>query len=285
MQTIHPCLWFNTQAEEAAHLYTSVFQNSKIGKIARYSAAGAQASGQKEGSVMIVEFELDGHKIIGLNGGPHFKFTPAFSLFVWRDSENEIDRLWEAISHGGDIRMGLDKYPWAARYGWTADRYGVEWQFMLSDKQEIAPAFLFVDKLFGKGEEAIRFYMSVFKNSKTEFMARDETTNTIVHGVFSLDGTSFALMEGKGEHHFTFSPAFSLVVTCQTQEEIDHYWTKLSHDPAAEQCGWLKDKYGVSWQIVPSILSDLMTDPKSRERVMKVLLQMKKLEIEKLKQA
>lgn len=286
MQKINPCLWFDTQAEDAAKFYTSLFKKSKIGKIARYGEAGAQVSGQKKDSVMTVEFEIEGYKILGLNGGPIFKFTPALSLFVWCETEAEIDELWQKLGTGGEVRMGLDKYPWAEKYGWTADRYGVEWQLMLSPQaQKITPAFLFVKELFGKGEEAMNFYMSLFKNSQVHSIARDEATKTIQHCIFSLEGQNFALMEGEGSHNFTFSSAFSLVINCETQDEIDTYWTKLSAGGSTEQCGWLKDKYGVSWQITPRIMDELMSDPLKSEKVMKAMLQMKKLDIKKLRQA
>jgi predicted 3-demethylubiquinone-9 3-methyltransferase (glyoxalase superfamily) len=217
---------------------------------------------------------------------PHFKFTQALSLFVWCDTEKEIDELWQKLSKGGEVRMGLDKYPWAPKYGWTADKYGVEWLLIQSShKQKIAPAFLFVQNLFGKGEEAVQFYMSQFKNSKIEFMARDEATKTISHCVFSLDGQDFVLMEGQGTHNFTFSPAFSLMVSCRTQDEIDEYWRTLSAGGSTDQCGWLTDKYGVSWQIVPALWEELMADPKKSEKAMKALIKMTKLDIKELKRA
>jgi predicted 3-demethylubiquinone-9 3-methyltransferase (glyoxalase superfamily) len=288
MQKINPCLWFDHQAEEAANFYTSLFKNSKIGRIARYSDSGAQVSGQKKGSVMTIEFELEGQNITGLNGGPYFKFTPALSFFVWYESEDEINHLWEQLSKGGETRMALSQYPWAQKYGWTADRFGVEWQLIHSKhKQKLAPALLFVQDLFGKGEEAIQFYMSLFKNSKIESMARDEASKSILHCIFSLGGQDFALMEGQGEHNFTFSSAFSLMINCDTQDEIDRYWTKLSEGGTTEQCGWLKDKYGVSWQIVPSILAEMMSDPDpaKTERVMKAALQMRKPDLKLIEQA
>ncbi len=286
MQKINPCLWFNDQAEEATKFYTSLFKNSEVGKIARYSDTGGKVSGQKKDTVMTVEFELEGQTILALNGGPTFKFTPALSLFVWRKTEKDIDELWEKLSAGGEVRMGLDKYPWAPKYGWTTDKYGVDWQLMLSDNEpKIAPAFLFVEKLFGKGEEAINFYMSLFNNSKIKFIARDESTKTILHCVFSLDGQDFVLMEGPGTHSFTFSHAFSLIVNCDTQEEIDDYWQNLSAGGSTEQCGWLKDKYGVSWQIVPSVLGELMNDPIKSDHVMKALVQMTKPDIAKIVEA
>jgi predicted 3-demethylubiquinone-9 3-methyltransferase (glyoxalase superfamily) len=286
MKKITSCLWFNNNAEEAVKLYTSIFFNSKIGKTLRYGESGAQASGQKKDAVMTIEFDIEDRTILALNGGPHFKFTPSLSYFVWCRTEAEISRLWKALSTDGQVRMKLDKYPWAEQYAWTADKFGVEWQLILSEqKRKIAPAFLFVDKLFGKGEEAIRFYSSVFKNSKIEFLAKDEKTKSISHGVFTLEDEPFVLMEGQGKYSYEFTNAFSLVVNCDSQQEIDHYWLKLSEGGSVEQCGWLKDKYGVSWQIVPRILGSLMQDPTKAEKVMKAILQMQKLDLKTLEKA
>lgn len=290
MQKINPCLWFDSQAEDAVKLYTSLFKNSQVGKIAYYGEAGAKVSGQKKGSIMTIEFELDGQTIIGLNGGPEFKFTPALSFFVWCDTENEIDTLWHGLSKDGTVRMELDKYSWSEKYGWTVDKYGVEWQLILSDKsdkQKLVPAFMFVDKLFGKGEEAINFYMSLFANANIKFMARDEANKSILHCVFSLSGQNFVLMEGPGTHNYTFSLAYSLVVNCETQAEIDHYWEKLSQGGSIMECGWLTDKYGVSWQVVPTLLRKLISDPDKikSENVMQAMLKMKKLDIKILEEA
>ncbi len=286
MNKINPCLWFDTQGEDATKFYTSLFDNSKIGTIARYGESGSKASGQKIGTVMTVEFEIEGQKILALNGGPIFKFTPALSFFVWRKNEKDLEDLWAQLSKGGNIRMGLDKYPWSKKYGWTSDKYGVEWQVMLSDdKDSFAPAFLFVDALFGRGEEAVKYYTSVFKNSKIETMNRDEANKTIMHCQFSLAGNKFVLMEGQGQHGYTFSEAFSLIVNCDTQEEIDYYWDTLCKGGSPSQCGWLKDKFGVSWQITPSIMSSLNADPKKSEKVMREVMKMTKLDIKKLRQA
>jgi len=286
MQKLTSCLWFDTQAEDAAKFYLSVFKNSKITRTACYGESAAQVSGQKKGSVMTVEFEIEHHKILGLNGGPAFKMTPALSFFIWCESDGEIDTLWKKLSDGGNVRMGLDKYPWSEKYGWTADKYGVEWQVMLSkEKQKIAPAFLFVDALFGKGEEAVSFYRSQFENSKIEFLNRDDATGTIKHCVFTLAGQPFVAMEGPGKHGFSFSLAFSLMVQCQTQAEIDRYWADLAEGGETSQCGWLKDKYGVSWQIVPAQMSEWMSSPVKAERVMHALIQMTKLDLAKLKAA
>jgi len=157
MQKISPFLWFDDKAEEAVKFYTSIFENSKIGKIARYDEAGEKASGRPRGSVMTVEFQLEGQQFVALNGGPQFKFTEAISF----------------------------------------------------------------------------------------------------------------------------------VVNCETQEEVDYYWEKLSAGGKEVQCGWLKDKYGLSWQIVPTVLGKLVSDKDAAksQRVMQAMLKMVKLDVKKLKQA
>lgn len=284
MKPITPCLWFDGQAEEAARFYATVFSNTRIGKIARYGNAGAEVSGQKAGSVMTIEFQIEDLPFLGLNGGPEFKFSPALSFFVSCSSEEEIHSLWKKLAD--QARMELGKYPWAELYGWTTDRFGVDWQLMLNPQpQKIVPAFLFVDGLFGKGEEAINFYTSVFPNSKIESLTRDETTKTVMHASLTLNGQMFMLMDGAGEHGFKFTHATSLIVYCTTQSEVDHYHEKLSRGGSIEPCGWVKDKYGVSWQEVPEVLSDLMANPEKSEAVMKAMLGMKKLDFAALARA
>lgn len=286
MKKLSTCLWFNDQAEEAAQFYASLFKRSKVGRTVRYGGSGAEVSGQKKGSVMTVELELEGHEIMALNGGPMFKFTPANSFFVWCETEAEIKRLWDQLAEGGTARMGLDRYPWAERYGWTADRFGVEWQIMLGkSEQKIVPALLFVDALFGKGEEAIKFYTSVFKPSKIDVMHKEPSTGTVMHCRFSLGDQQLVLMEGAGKHGFGFSTAFSLMVPVDTQEEVDDYWTKLTAGGEPEPCGWLKDKFGMSWQIVPRQMGDMMADPERAEDVMAAVLKMKKPDLKQIQEA
>ena len=287
-QRIKPCLWFNDEAEPAVAFYASIFEHSRIKGITRYGEAGARASGRQKGSVMIVEFELADREFMALNGGPHFKFTPALSFFMACETEQEIDSLWAKLSEGGTARMRLDKYPFAAKYGWCEDRYGVSWQMMLSSrKQKISPALLFVKEQAGKAEEAMKFYAALFDDSKIEGIARDEKTGVILHARFSLAGQDFVAMESPIDHPFTFTPAVSFVVKCEEQQELDKVWNTLSAYKEAEQCGWLKDKFGISWQIVPAMMSKMMLELDSRksERVMQAVLKMKKLDIQALMQA
>lgn len=291
MSKISTCLWFNGQAEEAAKFYTSLFKNSKMGTVARYDKATAAVSGQKEGSAMTANFEIEGLKVMGLNGGPDFKFTPAFSISVTCKDEKEIDDLWQKITKdGGPILFELKKYPWSEKYGWCTDRFGLSWQLMLGESpQKIMPALLFTGNLYGRGEEAIQFYTSQFKNSKIDSIFRDPKTNTVMYANFTLNNRSFVLMEGdKSEGAHSISLALSIVVNCQTQDEIDQYWKNLSANGGAEiECGWLTDKFGVAWQIVPEIMEEFMSSSsaKKSEAVMKAMLKMKKLDIQKLKQA
>ena len=296
MQKITPHLWFDHQAEEAARLYASLFEDSGVGQVTRYDEASAAVSGQPEGSVLTVSFRLAGQEFVALNGGPHFAFTPAISFMVNCSSEEEVDRLWEHLCEGGRTLMPLSAYPFSAKYGWLEDRYGVSWQLILASgevEQKIIPALLFVGEACGKAEAAIRFYTSVFPESKLRQLMRygaDQAPNekgTVMFADFELAGQLFAAMDSAGAHDFGFTEAISFVVNCETQEEVDDFWEKLSAVPEAEQCGWLKDEFGVSWQIVPTALPQLLSDPdpERAQRVTRAMLEMKKLDIVALERA
>ncbi|MBI5355573.1 MAG: VOC family protein [Candidatus Aenigmarchaeota archaeon] len=300
---ITPCLWFDDNAEEAAEFYTSIFKNSKVGNVARYDEEGARVSGRPKGSVMTIAFSIEGKEFVGLNGGPIFKFTPAISFFVNFDpskdpkAKENLNALWSKLSQGGTPMMPLDKYPFSERYGWIKDKFGLTWQLILTKPEgdmrpKIVPSLLFVGDMYGNAEKAMRFYLSVFKESKLGNLfhygqgQEPNKQGTVMFSDFMLNETWLAAMDGGGQHAFTFNEAISFMVYCDTQEEIDHYWKKLSAFPASEQCGWLKDKFGVSWQIVPRVLPELLGgDKKKSQSVMAALLKMKKLEINALKKA
>lgn len=163
---------------------------------------------------------------------------------------------------------------------------------MNTAKQKITPFLWFENQ----AEEAANFYVSVFKNSKIKKVVRYPEAAEAVSGKpkgsvmtveFELEGMDFVALNGGVVPGFNFSPAISFVINCETQEEIDHLWEKLSADPTAEQCGWLKDKFGVTWQIVPNVLGEMLEDPDPEkvERVTAAFLKMKKFDIEALKQA
>ena len=298
MQKITPNLWFNDQAEAAAHFYASTFPNSKIGTIARYDKAGAEVSGRPEGSALTVQFELAGQQFVGLNGGPYFQFNPSISFHYNCSTKNETDEIWEKLSAGGETLMPLGEYPFSERFGWCNDQYGVSWQVIFVDDgelaQKITPALMFVGNVSSQAENAMNFYTSLFENAKMEILARygkDEAPDqegTVKYASFTLAGQEFRAMDSAHAHNFAFNEAVSFIVDCQDQPEVDYFWEKFTGDGGEESmCGWLKDRYGVSWQIVPSVLAELMgsDDQEKAGRAMKALLEMKKIDISKLKEA
>jgi predicted 3-demethylubiquinone-9 3-methyltransferase (glyoxalase superfamily) len=291
-------LWFDSQAEEAARFYISIFPNSKMGDIVKYGKEGFEIHKRPEGSVMSVEFELSGEKFVAINGGPLFTFNPSLSYFVVCETEEEADKTWNTLAKDGKVMMPYQKYDWSEKYGWLSDRYGLSWQISfgkISDVgQKITPSFMFVGELYGRAEQAIQFYTSIFKDSKVEGVMKHpaggtEREGTIAHAQFTLAGQKFMIMEsGMKEHNFTFNEAISIIVNCETQEEIDYYWEKLTADSGqGVACGWLKDKFGVAWQVDSVELSRMLKD-RDKEKVARVthaFLRMKKFDIEKLREA
>src|SRR5262249_36972191 len=211
----------------------------------------------------------------------------------------QVDALWAKLSERGKVLMELGKYPWSERYGWLQDKYGLSWQLISTGgeatAETITPPLMFVGPVRRKAEEAIRFYASIFHDTKVGQIIRrgkgeePEKEGTLTYGSFTLEGQEFGAMDSAREHGFAFNEAISFLVRCDTQDEIDYYWGKLTQggDPRAQQCGWLKDKYGVSWQVSPGILGEMMQgkDSKRGARLTKAFLKMKKFDIAELKRA
>jgi predicted 3-demethylubiquinone-9 3-methyltransferase (glyoxalase superfamily) len=297
VQKIVPHFWFDKGAKEAAEFYCSFFPDSKVTSVTTLHDTPS-------GDVDTVSFELWGQKFMGIGAGPLFKFNPSISFFVNFDPSREenarekLDAMWQKLSEGGNALMPLDKYPFSEWYGWIEDKYGISWQLILTDpdgdpRPPIVPSLMFVGDVCGKAEEAINFYLSVFKNSKKGIIARypkgmePDQEGTLMFSDFILENQWFAAMDGAHEHKFSFNEAISLMVYCDTQEEIDGYWEKLSAVPEAEQCGWLKDRYGVSWQIVPTAMDEMMSQgtPEQMRRVTEAFLAMKKFDLAELQKA
>ena len=272
---IFPCLWFDGKTKEAAEFYCSIFENTII---------------TSENS-LVITFESVGQKFMLLNGGPYSTINPSVSFFVVCETEEEIDKTWKKLLEGGSVLMPLDKYDWSAKYGWVQDKFGVNWQLSFGKLQDVgqkfSPVLMFAGEQNGKAEQAVMFYTSVFHDSSIVGIMKytqdeDDKEGNVKHAQFKLGENVFMAMDSSMPHSFSFNEAISFVVNCDTQEEIDYYWEKLSAVPEAEQCGWLKDKFGVSWQIVPTVLEKLMSDPSRSERVTAAFMQMKKFDIEKL---
>ena len=289
-QKITPHLWFDKEAKEAAGFYTSIFNDSRVKNTTRLDNTPS-------GSVDIVTIELSGHEFTLISAGPLFKFTPAVSFLVACKTKDEVEGLWGRLSTGGMAFMELGEYPFSEKYGWVQDRYGLSWQVMFMGdreiKQNIIPTLMFVGKQCGKAEEAINFYASVFKRATVGDILRygkgeePDKEETVKYAAFTLQGQHFAAMDSAHKHNFAFNEAISFMVHCNNQEELDYYWERLSADPRAEQCGWLKDKYGLSWQIVPTVMDEMLKDKDKKKlaRLTEAFLKMKKFDIAKLQEA
>ena len=278
-ENISPCLWFNNQAKEAATLYCSVFANAKIASQ----------------SPIVTEINVSGHSFTLLDGGPMYQPNPSISFFYICETEEELTRIWDAFSKQGTVHMALDKYPWSEKYGWISDQFGISWQLSLgkiSDVgQKITPSLLFTGQQYGRADEALTLYTSIFKDYKIDGILRytdnelPDQEGKIKHAQFALNDQKFMIMESAAAHNFTFSEGVSLTIHCNTQEDIDYYWEKLTESGEESMCGWLKDKFGVSWQIIPTILSKLMSDPDKAGKAAQAFMAMKKLNIEQIVQA
>jgi len=295
---IVPCIWFSARAEESVKYYSEVFKNSGIVRVARFSEVGKEMHRQEPGSIMSVEFKLDGQTFLALNGCPDIKPNPATSLFAIFETEREIKAAYEALSKGGKVLMPLDRYEWAENYSWFQDQYGISWQLMQTKWENVgcrlSSLFFFTGDVRGRAEEAINFYLSIFENSSIDGVAHygpenKENEGLVMHAQFRVGDQVFMAMDsGEKESIYPFNESFTHIISCTRQEEVDHYWESLSADGGTKgHCGWLKDKFGIWWQVVPDILPKLLTDPdfaKARS-VNEAMMKMGKLDFDKLREA
>jgi len=296
-QKIVPHLWFDKEAKEAASFYCSVFPEARI-------TSSMTLHDTPSGDCDVVSFTLSGQPFAAISAGPFFKFNPSVSFILNFDPSKDkqarenLDALWAKLSQGGTALMPLQQYPFSECYGWVQDKYGLSWQLILSnasgeERPFITPSLMFVGAVCGKAEEASDFYLSVFGNAKRGIIARypdgmePDKEGTIMFTDFMLLGQWFAAMDSARMHDFAFNEAVSFMVHCDTQEEIDYYWDRLSAVPEAEQCGWLKDRYGFSWQIVPAVIDKMLQDQDRErlDRVTQAFLKMKKFDLAALQGA
>jgi predicted 3-demethylubiquinone-9 3-methyltransferase (glyoxalase superfamily) len=282
MQKITPFLWFDDQAEEAINFYVSIFKNAKM----------VNANRGPDGKIFTATFQLEGQEFSALNGGPMFKFSPAVSFFVSCETSAEVDELWQKLSEGGTVLMPLDSYPFSEKFGWLQDKYGLSWQLNVGrSAQKITPFLMYVGD-HGQAEEAMKLYTSLFEDSRIVNIERfgegeGGVVGAVKQGAFVLNGQQFMALDGGAGHAFTFTEANSFFVNCESQAEVDELWQKFTAEGEESMCGWLKDKFGVSWQIIPSALMEMLgdEDPEKAKRVMDAMLQMQKIDIQTLEEA
>ena len=259
---------------------------------------------------------------MAISAGPIFKINSSISFFLNFDPSKDeaalenLQKTWDSLSDGGKVLMPLQEYPFSKKYGWVEDRYGVSWQVILTDpngdeRPFIVPCLLFTGDVTNKAEEAEKFYQSVFsakggstsggkdgsasssEQVKQGTVARyTEDTGpakkgSLMYSDFMILNTWLAAMDSGVEMDMPFTEAVSLLIPCDTQEEIDYYFEKLSAVPESEQCGWVKDRFGVSWQVHASKLDDMFANGTREQidRVTQCFLQMKKLDIAEIEKA
>lgn len=291
-------LWYDREAREATKFYTSIFQDSAIDHVVRLPDT---PSGEAE----LVSFHIGDQPFMAISAGPLFRFNPAISIMVnfapSRDprAREHLDAAWAALTEGGKVLMPLDAYPFSPHYGWVEDRYGLSWQLILTNPEGeprpyVLPYLLFTGAVHGKAEEAGEFYRSVFPGSRPGRIVRHppgqqyEREGTVLFSDFRLgEQTWFVAMDSGYPHGFSFNESISFMVECRDQAEIDRYWEKLSAVPGAERCGWCKDRFGISWQIVPESLGQMMRDgsPEQIARLTQAMFPMKKLDLAELERA
>lgn len=296
-QKIVPHLWFDTQAGDAARFYTSLLPDSNV-------TMTTTLRGTPTGDAEIVAFDVWGYGFMAISAGPLFTFNPSISFMLNfdpsrdREAARRLDDVWAKLADGGVPLMPLDRYPFSERYGWIQDRFGLSWQLILTNPEgeprpNVIPSLLFAGDAAGQAEAASDFYLSVFDDTRRGALARygadqaPEREGTVMFTDFMLEDQWFAAMDSARQHDFQFNEAVSLLVRCETQAEIDRYWQALSAVPAAEQCGWLKDRFGVSWQVAPTAMGRMLSDGTREqiERVTRAFLPMKKFDLAALQRA
>ncbi|MBK8503595.1 MAG: VOC family protein [Saprospiraceae bacterium] len=272
---IYPCLWFDQEASQAAEFYCQAFNAATI----------------LHRNKMVTKFEIEGQPFMALNGGPRFTKNPSISFFVMLESGEVVDQIFQNLEKEGQVLMPLQAYPWSEKYGWCQDKYGVNWQVMItkdSSLPKIIPAFMFTQDQAGMAEYAMNRYVSIFQDSGILDISRygpndQDTEGTINHGRFKINNQLFIAFDSSSSHAFKFNEAISMVIPCDTQDEIDHYWERLIADGGSEsRCGWLKDPFGISWQVVPANMGQIMSNPDKAERVMKAVMTMRKLDLKSI---
>ena len=270
-QRIIPAIWCDAADDEAARFYADVFREGSVVE---------QAPG------LAATVSIHGFRLSLINGGDQYAPNPSIScilnfdplLFGGEDQARAyLDELYERLS-GGGVLMELGEYPFSPRYAWVRDRFGMTWQLMLTDpagepRPFILPAFMFGGTNHANAEEATEAWIALFDDARRGALRRHEEAGpmeagTIMFTDFTLRGTWMAAMDSGAFHDFTFTPGVSMIVSCRDQEEIDRYWAGLSAVPEAERCGWCVDRWGVSWQVVPDNIAELMADAATREKIL-----------------
>ena len=292
MQRIVPNLWFARDAEEAVDFYADAFPAFTVLKTERYPEENLPDFQQEfAGKILTIEFAIEDFRFIAINAGDEFRPNSSISFLVNFDPSHDpkardhLNELYAKLVKDGHALMPLDAYPHSPLYGWVEDKYGVSWHLILTDPEGdprpfIIPSFTFSGPAEGKAGEGVTYYTSVFDGNVGIFALYaqgDPQAGQLMFGDFTLFDQWFTAMDNSTQD-ITFTPGVSLMVECDDQAEIDYLWEALSAVPEAEACGWCIDQFGLSWQIVPRDIDNLVSRPGAYQR----LLNMKKININEL---
>jgi len=227
---ISTCIWFDGNAKEAANFYKEVFGSFEL----------------ISENPFVVNYSLFGRRFMHLNQGPGYPINPSISFYINAETEAEIEAIWLKLIIDGKVLMSLNTYPWSKKYGWCADKFGVNWQLILGHESicKVMPHMLFSGTNNGRAAEAIAFYTSIFKESEIITINKYEkgeadTEGNIKYAQFELTKFPFGAMDSSGAHQFSFNEGVSFIVMVDTQEEIDYYWNNLIVEGSPARCGWL----------------------------------------------
>jgi len=268
--TVYPCIWTNHQNAEMSAVYGGAFDCLSV----------------LSSTPFVTELALGDYRMLLLDGGDKFSPNPSISIFIKMTDKAALQKAWDKLTEGAKVMMPLQAWPWSPMYGWVKDRFNVSWQLFWEEKAEedfvLSPCLMYVGDNAGKTKDAMDFYCSMFKPSVINGVTYygeggGDVASYINHAEFTLGNNLLMAMDSSHMHGFDFSEGISLVVPCKNQEEIDHYWASLTNGGAESICGWLKDRYGVSWQIVSANIGILMSDQEKAPKIFERILKMKKI--------
>ena len=290
--SIELCLWIDSaRAVEAVDFYVGLFPESQAGRIDVFENSGSDG----EETIFAGEFSLAGRNMQLIGAHPHQQPNPSISLKFAASDRTTVERIGRSLLDGGAELMPFGSYPWSDYFGWVVDRYGISWQVLVEPDRpaQLAPALMFVGDQNGRAAEAIELYTSLFPDSGVEVLQRfgDEDADqrgNVFFAKIRLAGRRFDVTDSGVGHAFGFNDMVSLAVLCDGQDEVDRYWNGLlSGGGEPVQCGWLKDRFGVSWQIVPRRLNELLrsSDSSGAAAVMRCMLGQVKIDLAELETA
>lgn len=295
MQKIIPSIWCAGTADDMAAFYAATLPDTRIVHNDRYPMEGLlDFQRDMAGKTITVDLSIGGFRLNLLNAGDEFAPNPSISFMVDFDpaaydgehaARAALDHAWIGLAESGKILIPLGEYPYSPRYGWVQDRFGVSWQLMLAPdgsprRPPVVPSLMFSGPNQNRAAEALAAYVDIFggeigTSAPYAEQTGPATAGALMFGDAELAGQWFAAMDSGTEQDYTFTEGVSLIVNCADQDEIDRLWGALSQHPDAEQCGWCRDAFGVSWQVVPENMGELLKAPGA----FPAMLQMKKIVI------